>query len=55
MGVGAQHYAPADFPPPPPQRLGTNYAGGSVGLRAGVDGYAESRPCRDSIPRLSSP
>ena len=38
------------------ERPGTNYTGGWVGPRAGLDGCGKSRPPRrDSIPRPSSP
>jgi hypothetical protein len=35
------------------ERPGTHCIGGWVGPRAGLDGYAKSRPHRDSIPGLS--
>jgi len=39
----------------PRERPGTQYIGGWVVLRVGVDGGRKSRHCRDSIPGQSSP
>jgi hypothetical protein len=40
---------------PPEERPGTHYTGGTVGLKAGLDGCGKSHPNRDSIPGPSSP
>ena len=44
--VGGQRHAPAALPPG--KRPGTHCIGGWVGLRAGMDGYGNARPHRDS-------
>ena len=46
-GVSGQQHAPAALYPR--ERPGTNFTGGWVGHRAGLDG-GKSRPRRDSIP-----
>jgi hypothetical protein len=53
MRVGGQLHAPAALPPE--KRPGTDYIGGWVGPRAGLDGCLKFRPYRDSIPGPSSP
>ena len=52
MGVGGQRHAPAALPPG--KRPDTHFAGGWVGLRAGLDGCGKSRSYRNSIPGPSS-
>jgi hypothetical protein len=52
MGVGGQRHAPAALPP---ERPGTHYVGGWLGLRAGLDGCGNSRPHRDSNPGPFNP
>jgi len=42
MGVVGQSHIPVALPPG--KRLGTNYIGGWVGPRAGLDGCGKSRP-----------
>ena len=46
--LGSQRHAPARFTPG--KRPGTNYTGGWVGPKAGLDRCGESRAYRDSIP-----
>ena len=53
MRVGVKLHAPAALPPG--KRPGTDFIGGWVGPRAGLDGCGKSRPRRDSIPGPSSP
>jgi hypothetical protein len=52
MAVGGQRHAPVGLPPG--KRRGTDYIGGWVSLRAGLDGFGKSRHHRDSIPGPSS-
>ena len=53
MVVGGQRHAQAALPPE--KRPGTNFIGGWVGPRVGLDGCGKSRHYRDSIPGPSSP
>ena len=46
--MNGQQHAPAAIYPR--ERHGTNFTGGWVGPRAGLDGCGKSRPHRDSIP-----
>ena len=48
-----QHHVPAALPSG--KRYGTNFIGGWVGPRAGLDVCGKSRPHRDWIPGLSYP
>ena len=52
MRVFGQRHAPAASPSR--KRPGTNFTGGWVGPRAGLDGCGISRPHRDSIARTPS-
>jgi hypothetical protein len=51
--VGGQSHAPAALPPG--KRPGTQFIGGWVGPRAGLDRCNKFRPHRDSIPGPPSP
>jgi len=53
MGVGGERHAPAALHPR--KKHGTHFIGGWVGPGAGLDGCAEYRPYRDSIPGPWSP
>jgi hypothetical protein len=53
MGVDGHRLAPAALPLG--KRPCTNYIGGWVGPRAGLDWCEKSRPYRDSIHEPSSP
>jgi hypothetical protein len=52
-GVGGQRHASAALPAG--KRSGSNFIGGWVGPRAGLDGCGKSRPHRDPTPGPSSP
>jgi len=58
MDVSGQLHVPAALPPrkvPPPPPPGTNWIGGWVGFRAGLDALGKRKkshrcPCRESSP-----
>jgi hypothetical protein len=53
MEVGDQRHAPAALPPG--KGHGTQYIGGCVGLRTGLDGCVKSRPPPGFDPRIVQP
>jgi hypothetical protein len=53
MGVGGQRHAPTALPPG--KRTGTNFTGGRVGPRTGLDGCGKSRTQPGFDPRTVQP
>jgi hypothetical protein len=53
MGMGGELHIP--FALPQGKRAVTHFIGGRLGPSSCLEGCGKLRPCRDSIPEMSSP